>query len=185
MTIPSLKTYCQPVFVTPFGHVTSIYLIGSTSDWHLPIYPPTASCAVSNRVSVRVPGLPIRDYTRGCNNSVHTCAQMSAMDVTKKIRFERLYLISGMDTFGPWVNCPYAPTTLIVYLTIISRFLCNFFPKMAPHLFDHHDSPSNLAESRYPRLGTLLPHSAGNCNDVSKGYLEAFVFGSRTVHICA
>jgi len=49
----------------------------------------------------RVPGLPIRDCARGCNNCVHMRAQMSATDVTKKILFERLYLVSEMGTFGP------------------------------------------------------------------------------------
>jgi len=39
----------------------------------------------------RVPGLPIRDCTRGCNNRAHMCAQLSAIDVTEKTIFERLY----------------------------------------------------------------------------------------------
>jgi len=47
---------------------------------------------------------------------------MSAIDVTKKILFERLYLVPGMGAFGPWVNCPYAPTTPTVHSTTISRF---------------------------------------------------------------
>jgi len=80
-------------------------------------------------VDMRVPGLPIRDCARGCNNCVHTRAQMSAIDVTKKILFERLYLVPGMGTFGPWVNCPYALTTPTVHYTSISRFPCNFFPE--------------------------------------------------------
>jgi len=98
----------------------------------------------------RVPWFPIRDCARGCNNCVHTRPLMSAIDVTKKLLFERLYLVPGMGTFGPWVNCPYAPTTPTVHSTIISRFTCNFFTRAAPHCFGHHDSPSNLAESRYP-----------------------------------
>ena len=36
--------------------------------------------------------------------------------------------------------------------TTISRLWSNFFPRMAPHFLVHHDSPSNLAESRYPPL---------------------------------
>jgi len=51
---------------------------------------------------MREPGLPIRDCARGCNNCVHTRAQMSAIDVTKKILFERLYLVSGIGTIGPF-----------------------------------------------------------------------------------
>ena len=98
----------------------------------------------------RVQGLPIRDCTRDCNNCGHTRPQMSAIYVTEKILFERLYLVSGMGTFGPWVSCPYAPTTPTVHPTTICRFPCNFFPRMAPHFFGHHDSPSNLAESQYP-----------------------------------
>jgi len=93
-------------------------------------------------VASRVPGLPIRDCARGCNNCVHTRPQMCAIDVTKKILSERLYLVPGMGTFEPWVNGPYAPTTLTVHTTNISRFPCNFFPPIAPHFFGHHDSPS-------------------------------------------
>jgi len=37
-----------------------------------------------NRPGPRVTGLPIRDCARGCNNCVHTRAQMHAIDVTKK-----------------------------------------------------------------------------------------------------
>jgi len=49
----------------------------------------------------RVPGLPIRDCARGCNNRTHTRLQLSAIDVTEKTFFERLYLVPGMGTFGP------------------------------------------------------------------------------------
>jgi len=34
-----------------------------------------------------------------------------------------------------------------VHSTTISRFLCNFFHRMAPHFCDHHDSPHNLGHS--------------------------------------
>ena len=92
----------------------------------------------------------IRDCPRGCSNRAQMCPQLSAIDVTAKTFFERLYLVLGLRKIAPWVNCPYAPTTPTVHSTSISRFLCNFFPRMAPHFFGHHDSPSNLAESRYP-----------------------------------
>jgi len=108
----------------------------------------TASCAVSNRVSWyprwRVLGLPIGDCTRGCNNCDHTRPQMSAIDVTKKKLFARLYLVPGMGTCGPWVIWPYLPTTPTVHYTTISGFPCKFFSQMAPHFFGHHDAPSNL-----------------------------------------
>jgi len=74
-------------------------------------------------------GTPFRDCARDCNNCVHTRAQISAIGVTEKILFERLYLVPGMGTFGPCVNCPYAPTTQTVHPTTISRFTCNFPPE--------------------------------------------------------
>jgi len=106
----------------------------------------------SSTMWMRVPGLPIRDCARGCNKREHTRTQLSAIDVTAKVFFERLYLVPGMGTFGPWVNCPSALTTPTVHYTTISRFPCNFFPRMAPNFFGHHDSPSNQAKSRYPHV---------------------------------
>jgi len=35
-------------------------------------------------IEMRVPGLPIRDWARGCNNRGHTRPQLSATDVMKK-----------------------------------------------------------------------------------------------------
>jgi len=54
---------------------------------------------------------------------------MSAIDVTKKILFERLYLVPGMGTFGPWVNCPYAPTTPTVHATKFLDYRAIFSPE--------------------------------------------------------
>ena len=82
-----------------------------------------------NTYWTRVPGLSIRDCTRDCSNCDHTCPQTSTTCVTKMILFERLYLVPGMGLFKPWVNCPY---TLTTPTTNISRFLCDFFPRMAP-----------------------------------------------------
>ena len=38
------------------------------------------------------------------------CPNLSAIDMTEKEFFERLYSIPGLGTFGPGVNCPCAPT---------------------------------------------------------------------------
>ena len=46
-------------------------------------------------------------------------------------------LVLGLGTLGPWVNCPYTPTTLPSHFKIISRFLSNFFPRMAPQFFEY------------------------------------------------
>ena len=126
--------------------------------------------ALRTRDVLRVPGLRIRDCTRDCNNCVHMRAQISAIDVTKKILFQRLYLVSGMSTFGPWVDCPYAPTTPTIHNTTISRNLCNFFPRMAPHFFGHHDLPSNLAKSLYPRR---VPFATRNAHAISAIWPES------------
>jgi len=37
-------------------------------------------------------------------------SEVSAIDVTAKTFFERLYLVLGLRQFAPWVNCPWAPT---------------------------------------------------------------------------
>jgi len=89
---------------------------------------------------------------------------MSAIDVTAKTFFKRhcnsLDLVLGLRKIAPWVNCPYVPTTPTVHSTTISRFPCNFFPQLAPHFFGNHDSPSNLAKSRYPRWQWLFFQNA-------------------------
>jgi len=90
-----------------------------------------------------VQGPPIRDCARGCNIREHTRTQLSAIDVTKKTSFERLHLVLGLRKIAPWVNCPYAPTTLTIHPTTIFRFLCNFFPLIPIICFVQHDSPSN------------------------------------------
>ena len=95
-------------------------------------------------------GTPYRDCARGCNNRAQMCAQLSAIDVTEKTFFERLYLVLGLRKIALCVSCPCAPTIPTIHCTTVSRFLCNCFARMAPHFFVH-DSPSNLAKSRYPR----------------------------------
>jgi len=99
----------------------------------------------------RVPGLPIRDCARSCNNRGHTHPQLSATVVTEKTFFERLYLVVGLRKIAPWVNCPYAPTTPTIHCTTISRFLCNFFPRMDPQFFW-----STIHQVIWPSPGTIL-----------------------------
>jgi len=100
---------------------------------------------------MRVQGLPIRDCARGCINRGYMWLQLSAIDVTQKTFFERLYLVLGLCTIALCVSCTFAPTTPTVHSKTISRFLCNFFPQMALHFFGQHNSPFYLVESRYPR----------------------------------
>jgi len=78
----------------------------------------------------RVLGLPTKDCARDCNNHKQMCARLSAIDVTAKTFFDRLYLILWLFQIAPLVNCPYLPTTPTIHCTTISRFLCNFFPRM-------------------------------------------------------
>jgi len=98
----------------------------------------------------RVPGLPIRDCARGCNSRAQICSQLSAIIVTEKTFFERLYLVLGLSTFGPWINCPYAPTTPPIHFTTISRFPSNFFHRMAPQFFWY-----TIHQVIWPSPGTL------------------------------
>jgi len=58
------------------------------------------------------------------------CAQLSlvvswynnARGVTARTFLKRFYLVLGLHTIAPWVNCSYASTTLIIHWTTISRF---------------------------------------------------------------
>jgi len=87
--------------------------------------------------SWRVPGLPIRDCVRGFNNRAQMCPQLSAIDVTEKTFFERLYLVSGMGTSSSWALsqlslCNHNSDCLINnYFSIFVQF----FPRMAPQFF--------------------------------------------------
>ena len=75
-------------------------------------------------------------------------------DVITKAHFERLYWIPRRRTFALSINCPCAPTPPTAQLVSNSRFSFLFviFTLAAPHFFGQYDSPSNLAESRYPPL---------------------------------
>ena len=58
----------------------------------------------------RSPGLPIRHYAENHNNCIPWRSKLSAMIVTSKAFFERLYLVLGLSRFSP--SHPYAPTPL-------------------------------------------------------------------------
>jgi len=61
--------------------------------------------------------------------------------------------------------CTYDPDrSLTNYLVRGRQFTCKFFPEWPLNL---HDSPSNLAESRYPPHG----HGCGKCSSEIEGYL--------------
>jgi len=95
-------------------------------------------------------GLPIRDCAIGCSNRAQLCPQLSAIDVTAKTFFERLYLDLGLCEIVTWVNCPLCTHNSDHSHYNYFSISLQFFPRMAPHFFFHHDSPSNLAESQYP-----------------------------------
>jgi len=107
------------------------------------------------RVKARVPGLPIRDCAGSCNSRGQRRPKVSAIVVTAKAIFERLYLVLKLSTIEPRVNCPYAPTPPLATGRIFLDFCAICFPS-GPSFFCQHDSPSNLAESRYPRHGTQM-----------------------------
>ena len=85
-----------------------------------------AALTESHPISPRVPGLPIGDCAGSSNNLVPKGFKLSSIDVTEKALFERLYLILGLSSFEPRVNCPYAPTTPTIQINTVSRFLCTW-----------------------------------------------------------
>ena len=111
----------------------------------------------SMRDSARVPGLP-----RDCAGLLGKLEQIDTGSYHgKRARCDRLNIlwafVFGFRTALICALCHHAlgahfPTTRIA---AISRFLFNFFSRVAPQFFCQHDSPSNLVESRYPRLGQI------------------------------
>jgi len=124
----------------------SSHIILATTRVHLVTKPSTARhIPIPKPVVPRVPGLSIRDCAGSSNNLAQMRPKLSAIDMTGKTFFERLYLVLGLRKFAPGVNRPYAPTTPTNHCTPISRFLWNFFPPNGPSIFFQHNSPSNLA----------------------------------------
>jgi len=79
---------------------------------------------------------------------------VSEIDVTAKTFFERFYLVPGMSPFEPRVKCPCAPASPPFAEKRFLDFCKILLPGLSgPSIFCHHDSPSNLAESWYPRPG--------------------------------
>jgi len=101
-------------------------------------------------VGRRVPGLPIRNYAGSCNSSVHLCTHVNAIHVTAEKKLSVCIWFQNWAHLGPKSTVPMHPQPRPFTLQLFLDFLCNFFPRMAPQFFCHHDSPSNLAESRYP-----------------------------------
>ena len=87
----------------------------------------------------RLPGLPIRDCARSCNSSTPRCTKVSAIDMTAKTFFERLYLVLWLVlicALSQLSVCSHTPT---VHATTISRFPCKFFPRIQTRQF--HSEP--------------------------------------------
>jgi len=129
--------------------------------------PHTASKTDTNRderdliwVLTRVPGLPVVDCAKNSNNLAPRCPMLSAIDMTAKTFFERLYLVSGLAPIGaPGQLSLYSNPPTAHYLAI-SPFPCKHFP-MWP-LFFPVSTFRNLAESQYPFYFLFLvlnPHS--------------------------
>ena len=104
-----------------------------------------------NKADARVPGLPIRDCARGCNNCVYTRAQMSAIDVTKKKFLKRLYQFQDWAHLGQLSLCTQNPAHSVYSYFLISD---QFFPPDCPSFFWYtihqlnFPSPCSLADAQ-------------------------------------
>jgi len=83
------------------------------------------------------------------NNLVQGGAEVSAIDVPGNVIFERLYLVSGLRNVTLFVIMPLAPTSPPLGLQLFHDFRAIFVPSGLSIIFSGN-SPSNLAESRYP-----------------------------------
>ena len=104
-------------------------------------------CACKNQgypTPPRVPGLPIRNCAGSSNLLVPRGTKVSAIDVTQKLFFERLYWFQDWAHLSPKSTVRVLPLphcSLYNYFSISVQF----FSDVAPHFLSAHDSPSNLA----------------------------------------
>ena len=97
-------------------------------------------CCVVNLKLTRVPGLPIRDYLGDHDNCAPRRSKMSAIDVTVKTFFERLYLVPRLKPICA-LDRSHTPTiTLHLFLDFV-----NVFPKW-PFSFFGHDRDLTLPQ---------------------------------------
>jgi len=77
-----------------------------------------------------VPGLPIQDDAGGHNNCLPSRFKMSAILVTAKAMFERLYdLVPGLVPICALCHHALGAHTPTAHAPAISQFPCNFFPE--------------------------------------------------------
>ena len=82
-----------------------------------------------------------------------TCVHTWAQECDSTDILWAFVLVLELGTSEPWVNCPYATTTLPIHRAITSRFLSNYCSPDGPSIFWVNDSKSNMAETRYPCSG--------------------------------
>ena len=91
----------------------------------------------------RVPGLPIKNCADISNNLVQKGAQVSTIDVTGNIIFERLYFVSGLRNIALFVTMPSAPTSPPLALQLFPDFCEIFFPSGLSIFFLAHEVCTN------------------------------------------
>ena len=103
-----------------------------------------------------VPGLKLlrllraRDFAASHNNRGSRWPKLSAIHVTAKVIFERFYLVPGLSTFEPRVNCPFAPTPPPLAPKLFLDFRAIFFPS-GPSFF----VSTRCTKVIWPSPGTL------------------------------
>jgi len=108
------------------------------------------ACSVTVRLvhswaALRVQGLPMRNCAGNSNNLVPRSTKVSAIDVTPKVFFERLYW------FQDWPYLRSESTVCVLPHPHFSRYnyfsiFVQCFSDMAPHCLSAHDLPCNLTK---------------------------------------
>jgi len=99
-------------------------------------------------------GIHIRDCTGSYNNLAPRNIKVSAIDVTVKALFERLYLVPGLHKFVPFVIMPLTPTSPPLALWLFLDFRAIFFSNRPSIFF-----VSTIRQVIWPSPGTLgFPH---------------------------
>jgi len=137
----------------------------------------------------RVPGLPIRNCADIFNNLLQWGAEVSAIDVTGNIIFERLYLVSDLRNIALIVTMHSAPTSPPLALQLFLDFRAIFSP-CGLSIFCSAirqviwPSPGTLEGSCPDRSVLFLFYSSTRKNPTVSSYLVHFANWMKCVQKC-
>ena len=132
--------------------------------------------------AARVPGLPIRDCTRGYNNRGQSRPMISAIEVTAKTFFERLYLLLGLREIALPMH-PTTPTPTTIFSIFFAIFFCEWpliFLVITIHEYCGQVSIRNCSFSRTDVPGVIITARYHFLDNIALVALSLSAYGSSS-----